>query len=112
MKAVSGGSGLSVISVMAPFTRGSTTTLRPVMVAMVRATASMSALTKFRVTGSPRRGAAGLIAAGVDVVNGGAGSAGALAGATGTVGKGEGRPAGCACAKPASHSAQAATSQG
>jgi hypothetical protein len=38
-----------------PFTRGSTTTLRPVMVAMVRATASISALAKFSVTGSPGR---------------------------------------------------------
>src|SRR6218665_3200276 len=38
-----------------PLTRGSTTTLRPVMVAMVRATASMSALAKFSVTGSPAR---------------------------------------------------------
>jgi hypothetical protein len=63
------------------------------MVAMVRATASMSALTKFRVTGSPLRGAdglAGLIAAGVGVAEGGTG---------------------CACAEPASHDAQAAPSQ-
>ena len=40
---------------MVPRTRGSTTTLRPVMVAMVRATASISAPTKFRVTGSVGR---------------------------------------------------------
>ena len=38
-----------------PLTRGSTTMLRPVMAAMVRATASMSALTKFSVTGSRDR---------------------------------------------------------
>jgi hypothetical protein len=35
--------------------RGSTTTLLPVMVAIVRAMDSMSALAKFRVTGSPGR---------------------------------------------------------
>ena len=42
---------------MVPFTRGSTTTSRPVTTAMVRATASMSALAKLSVIGSPRRGA-------------------------------------------------------
>ena len=55
-KATSGATGFSVMSVRVPLTRGSTTTLRPVMVAIVRATASISALTKFSVTGSPRRG--------------------------------------------------------
>ena len=40
---------------MVPLTRGSTTTLRPVMIAMVRATASISALAKFNVTGPPAR---------------------------------------------------------
>src|SRR3569833_4178832 len=48
----SGDTGLSVLSVIVPFTRGSTTMLRPVIAAIVRATASMSALTKFSVTGS------------------------------------------------------------
>ena len=37
---------------MLPFTRGSTTTLWPDKVAKVLATASISALTKFKVTGS------------------------------------------------------------
>jgi hypothetical protein len=63
------------------------------MVAMVRATASMSALTKFSVTGSPLRGAdglAGLIASGGGVEVGGNG---------------------CPCAEPASHNAQAVPSQ-
>ena len=55
--------GLSVISVMVPLTRGSTTTLMPVMLPMVRATASISALTKFRVTGSGRAAARGLVCA-------------------------------------------------
>jgi len=41
-----------------PFTLGSITTSRPVTTAMVRATASMSALKKFRVMGSPPAGAA------------------------------------------------------
>ncbi len=50
-----GGTAFSVTSVSWPFTRGSTTTLRPVMVAMVRATASMSAPAKFSVTGSLAR---------------------------------------------------------
>ena len=50
--AAMGGTARSVISVSWPLTRGSTTTLRPVMVAMVRATASISALAKFSVTGS------------------------------------------------------------
>ena len=53
-KAAAGLTGCSVTSVIVPLTRGSTTTLRPVRVARVRATASMLALTKFRVTGSPR----------------------------------------------------------
>ena len=46
--------GLSETKVIVPLTRGSTTTLRPVMMAMVRATASISALLKFSVIGSPR----------------------------------------------------------
>jgi hypothetical protein len=46
----------SVTRFMVPFTRGSTTTSRPVTTAMVRATDSMSALVKFSVIGSPRRG--------------------------------------------------------
>ena len=50
-----GGTARSVIRVSWPLTRGSTTTLRPVMVAMVRATASISALAKLSVTGSPAR---------------------------------------------------------
>ena len=54
-----GVTGAAVTSVSVPLTRGSTTTLRPVRVAMVRATASISALAKFSVTASPRRGAAG-----------------------------------------------------
>ena len=49
-----GDTGFSVTSVIVPLTRGSTTTLAPEMVAMVRATASMSALLKFKVIGSPR----------------------------------------------------------
>jgi hypothetical protein len=52
--ATAGATGFSVVRVMVPLTRGSTTTLRPVSVAMVRATASMSALVKFSVIGSPR----------------------------------------------------------
>jgi hypothetical protein len=55
LKACCGGTGRSVDSVIVPFTRGSTTMLRPVMAAMVRATASMSALAKFSVTGSLAR---------------------------------------------------------
>src|SRR5690606_26339588 len=47
-----GGTARSVTRLSWPLTRGSTTTLRPVMVAMVRATASISALAKFSVTGS------------------------------------------------------------
>ena len=54
-KAAAGVTARSVTSVSCPFTRGSTTTLRPVMVAMVRATASMSAPAKLSVTGSPGR---------------------------------------------------------
>ena len=54
-KAAAGETARSVTRLSWPFTRGSTTTLRPVMVAMVRATASISALAKFRVTGSPAR---------------------------------------------------------
>ena len=50
--ATAGGTGRSATRLIWPLTRGSTTTLRPVMVAMVRATASISALAKFRVTGS------------------------------------------------------------
>ena len=41
-----------LVSVMVPLTRGSTTTLWPDKVASVLATASMSALLKFSVTGS------------------------------------------------------------
>src|SRR6218665_698190 len=54
-KAAAGVTARSVTRLSWPLTRGSTTTLRPVMVAMVRATASMSALAKFSVTGSPAR---------------------------------------------------------
>ena len=59
LNAAAGGTGLSVESVMVPLTRGSTTMLRPVMAAMVRATASISALTKFSVTASLSCAAAG-----------------------------------------------------
>ena len=45
-----GVTGEVVTKVIVPLTRGSTTTLRPVMTAMVRATASISAFKKFRVT--------------------------------------------------------------
>jgi hypothetical protein len=55
LNAAVGDTGRSVLSVMVPFTRGSTTMLRPLIAAMVRATASISALTKFRVTGSLER---------------------------------------------------------
>ncbi len=48
--ACAGETGVVLVSVMVPLTRGSTTTLRPVMVAMVRATASISALAKSSVT--------------------------------------------------------------
>ena len=51
--------GFSVTRIMVPLTRGSTTTSTPMMPAMVRATASISALTKFSVTGSARDRAAG-----------------------------------------------------
>ena len=54
-KAWAVGTGRSVTRFSVPLTRGSTTTLRPLMVAMVRATASISAPTKFSVTGSPAR---------------------------------------------------------
>jgi hypothetical protein len=54
--------------VIVPFTRGSTTMLRPVMAAIVRATASISALAKFSVIGSPRRGASCAKAAGRQAV--------------------------------------------
>ncbi len=47
----------SVCRVIVPLTRGSTTTSRPVTTAIVRATDSISALLKFSVIGSPRRGA-------------------------------------------------------
>jgi hypothetical protein len=52
---VAGETALSVSSVIWPLTRGSTTTLRLVMAAMARDTASISALVKFSVTGSPGR---------------------------------------------------------
>ena len=55
LKAAAGGTGRSVVRLIVPLTRGSTTMLRPVMAAMVRATASISALTKFSVTGSLAR---------------------------------------------------------
>ena len=48
--------GFSVTKVMVPFTRGSTTTFMPEIRAMVRATASISALLKFKVIGSPGLG--------------------------------------------------------
>ena len=48
--------GLSVTKVMVPLTRGSTTTFMPEIRAMVRATASISALLKFKVIGSPGLG--------------------------------------------------------
>ncbi len=51
-KALAGETARSVTRLSWPLTRGSTTTLRPVMVARVRATASMSAPEKFSVTGS------------------------------------------------------------
>jgi hypothetical protein len=57
LNAAPGWMARSVTKFMVPFTRGSTTTSRPVTTAMVRATASMSALAKFSVMGSPRRGA-------------------------------------------------------
>ena len=53
--ACAGVTGVVVTSVMVPLTRGSTTTLRPVITARVRATASISALAKFSVTGPPGR---------------------------------------------------------
>src|SRR5690606_34161357 len=55
LKAAAGGTGRSVARFMVPFTRGSTTMLRPVIAAIVRATASISALTKLSVTGSVAR---------------------------------------------------------
>ena len=63
-----GVTGEVVTTVIVPLTRGSTTTLRPVMVAMVRATASISALAKLSVTGPLARpataaGAVGIAAA-------------------------------------------------
>ena len=45
------GMGCSLYTVITPFTRGSTRIWRSVMAAMARVTASMSALTKFTVTG-------------------------------------------------------------
>jgi hypothetical protein len=57
LKAAAGWIARSVTRFIVPFTRGSTTTSRPVTTAMVRATASMSALEKLSVIGSPRRGA-------------------------------------------------------
>jgi hypothetical protein len=51
--AAAGGWGLSLCRFIVPLTRGSTTTLRPVITASVRATASMSALAKLSVTPSP-----------------------------------------------------------
>ena len=45
--------GFSVTKVMVPLTRGSTTTFMPEIKAIVRATASISALLKFKVIGSP-----------------------------------------------------------
>ena len=56
-KACAGVAGTAVTSVMVPFTRGSTTTLRPLITAMVRETASMSALMKLSVTGALERDA-------------------------------------------------------
>ena len=64
------------------------------MVAMVRATASMSALVKFSVSGSPRRGVLGVLVvpvAGAGAASGvgagcGAEAAAAAAGAGGTAG--------------------------
>ena len=53
-KAWAGGTGIWLDSETVPLTRGSTTTLCPDKVAKVRATASMSALTKLSVTGSCR----------------------------------------------------------
>src|SRR5882724_12239553 len=50
-----GVTGRSVLKLIVPLTRGSTTMLRPVIAAMVRATASMSAFTKFSVIGSRDR---------------------------------------------------------
>ena len=55
LNAAVGDTGLSVLSVIVPLTRGSTTMLRPLIAAMVRATASISAFTKFSVTGSLER---------------------------------------------------------
>ena len=46
--------GFSVNRVLVPLTRGSTTRLTPMMVAMVRATASISAFTKLSVIGATR----------------------------------------------------------
>ena len=60
--ASAGETGVVLVSVSVPRTRGSTTTLRPVSVAMVRATASISALAKSSVTLPPL--AAGAPAAG------------------------------------------------
>ena len=62
-KAAPGDTGRSVCRFIVPFTRGSTTTSRPVMTAMVRATASISALVKLSVIGSPRRGASPAVCA-------------------------------------------------
>ncbi len=51
--ATAGDCGLSLLRLMTPRTRGSTTTVRPVITPMVRATASISAPTKLSVMGSP-----------------------------------------------------------
>ena len=52
-QATAGDTGFSVLRLMLPLTRGSTTRLRPVKPARVRATASMSALTKLSTMGWP-----------------------------------------------------------
>ena len=81
--ASAGLTGAVLVSVMVPFTRGSTTTLRPVMVAMVRATASISALAKSSVTLPPLR-AAGALSEAVVCACAGPASASASAAATAT----------------------------
>src|SRR5450830_1714235 len=57
-QATAGETGFSLVRVRVPLTRGSITRLRPVITPRVRATPSISALVKFRVTGSPGLGEA------------------------------------------------------
>ena len=62
--------GFSDTRVMVPLTRGSTTTFMPESRPMVRATASISALVKFRVMGWPGLGRLLLAADAADAAGG------------------------------------------